>query len=104
VSEQDHPPTIGGTWRLEVQPPFAEATFDLTVEGDGDDVRAALRTDAIGTLELTLVALEDTHLAGTAAVQGALLRLDVTLSGETLTGTLATPQYSAPLIGRRGSA
>ncbi len=92
-----------GTWEYVVETPDGGSGGNLVIEGNPGAYVATLETDQFGALELTDVSMDGQTLTGSIEVMGNYADVECTFDGDTFTGSVYLGEDAFPMEGKRVS-
>ena len=90
-----------GIWDYEVEAADGTMTGEMTIEKSDDSYTVQIETTQFGTLTLENIKLEGNELRADIDMQGALIEFEFTFDGDSLKGTVATPDGNLDLTATR---
>lgn len=80
-----------GIWDYEVEAGEGSMTGEMTIEKSDDSYSVSIETTQFGTLELENIELDGNDLKANIDMQGALIEFEFKFDGDTMKGSVATP-------------
>jgi hypothetical protein len=90
-----------GTWDYEVETEQGTMTGIMTIEKSDDDYEIKIETGQFGTLELEEIELKDKKMSANVEIQGASITFEFKFEGETMEGTISTPDADLDITAKR---
>ena len=92
-----------GSWTYEVSMPEGTLTGDMEIKKVEDEYEVSIETDQFGTLELEDVTLEENIMEGNVEIDGAIIDFEFEFDGDSMEGTVMTPDGNIDMTAERTS-
>lgn len=92
---------IAGIWDYEVEAADGTMTGIMTIKKSDDTYTVQIETTQFGTLELSNITLKGKELTANIDMQGALVEFEFKFDGDTMNGTVSTPDGDLDIVAKK---
>jgi hypothetical protein len=92
-----------GIWDYEVEMPQGNMTGEMTIKKSDGDFAVSIETEQFGTLELGNITLEGNEMTADIDMQGATVEFSFEFDGDTMKGSIATPDGDMDITAKKRS-
>jgi hypothetical protein len=90
-----------GIWDYEVEAGEGTMTGEMTIKKSDDAYTVSIETTQFGTLELDNIKLDNNELTADIDMQGAVIDFKFEFEGDTMKGTVATPDGDMDITAKK---
>ena len=90
-----------GVWDYEVEAAEGTMTGEMTIEKSDDTYTVKIETTQFGTLELENIEVNGDEMTANIDMQGAVVEFEFEFDGDTMSGTVGTPDGDLDITAKK---
>ena len=92
-----------GVWDYEIETPQGNMSGEMTIKKSGDEFSVSIETEQFGSLELTNVSLDGKEMTADIEMQGASVDFSFEFDGDSMKGSVSTPDGEMDITAKKRS-
>lgn len=92
-----------GVWDYEVETPQGNMTGEMNIKKSDGNFAVSIETEQFGTLELGNITLEGNEMTADIDMQGATVEFSFEFDGDSMKGSIATPDGDMDITAKKRS-